>query len=356
MRYKFPRLAFLKKQSGEPNPLYTQSWVYSGITAYFSSNEEFDRLEFVDEDIYPPIYDYQRSMAVNDGRIYGNVYEGNVNDWFSEGLSKNVKVVTGHVINEKINNTDVIGFDYWDVRTYTEFQNPIFYNEINRLPLSAARYDVVIATGMLRDYREKFLQIFRNRCTNLSVVTDDNQDVYPTDLRFGNLGFEVYLNKLGADKFTNYTPHHSFFDMNESRALDHMPHKKIYQTSLVNAILESSVHDTTSPFLTEKTYKSIAHSRPFVILGDTNSLEKLKSQGFQTFSDFCDESYDKLPDLEKRIKACTQALIELVDACKINPKKIDDICAYNQNLFFSRKRHFDNLAEFGGICLEKIYN
>jgi hypothetical protein len=45
-------------------------------------------------------------------------------------------------------------------------------------------------------------------------------------------------------------------------------------------------------FLTEKTFKPIAMQHPFMIYGQTNSLDLLHQLGFETFENLFDESYD----------------------------------------------------------------
>lgn len=47
-------------------------------------------------------------------------------------------------------------------------------------------------------------------------------------------------------------------------------------------------------FITEKTYRAIAYKKPFVIVGNRNSLKKLKDLGFQTFDKWWSEEYDTL--------------------------------------------------------------
>ena len=54
-------------------------------------------------------------------------------------------------------------------------------------------------------------------------------------------------------------------------------------------------------FLTEKIYKPIAGHQPFMVIGGTGILAYLKSQGFETFDNLFDESYDTEPDLEKKL-------------------------------------------------------
>jgi hypothetical protein len=361
MRSRFTRLNFFKKieslRSTSSKQLYfhTQSWVYKAIVAYFSSIDKIADLEFAAEIINSPVYDYPGPEKIKDDMIYGNVYEGDPSYWFENNWSRSVKIVTGHDIDETRGNVHIIGFDYWDIKTHNDFRDPIWYDEINRSSVIAADYDVMIATGQMRRHRKIFLEILRDCDLGLLVVTDDHQSIYPTDLRFGNLGFEVFLNKLGTDKFSSHAPTESFFDGNQGVCLDHLPHRKMYQSSRVNAILETTAFDTTTPFLTEKTFKCLIHSRPFVLFGDTNSLKKLRGKGFRTFSEFCDESYDTITDTVSRARACVQALAQLVECCRNRPHEIDKICQHNQEVFFSTKRHFDNLARFGKLAIDRLY-
>ena len=55
-------------------------------------------------------------------------------------------------------------------------------------------------------------------------------------------------------------------------------------------------------FLTEKTYKAIAGHHPFMLMGACGLLEELKNQGFVTFDNLFDESYDNVQNLEDRLK------------------------------------------------------
>jgi Rps23 Pro-64 3,4-dihydroxylase Tpa1-like proline 4-hydroxylase len=66
-------------------------------------------------------------------------------------------------------------------------------------------------------------------------------------------------------------------------------------------------------FLSEKTFKVIACNHPFIIMGNKNSMKKLREIGYQTFDGFVDESYDDLPTHER-----LQRIIETI-------KKIDNI-------------------------------
>jgi hypothetical protein len=72
------------------------------------------------------------------------------------------------------------------------------------------------------------------------------------------------------------------------------------------------VNETHQPgnavFITEKTYRSINYCRPFIINGDSGSLQYLKEMGFQTFDKFWDESYDTESSDHERINKITKII------------------------------------------------
>ncbi len=83
-----------------------------------------------------------------------------------------------------------------------------------------------------------------------------------------------------------------------------------HNTSFVNIVTESLIHPS-SIFFSEKTYKPIFCAQPFILLGNTNSLKKLKERGFQTFDKWWDESYDLERDFTKRLEKIVDVMIEI---------------------------------------------
>lgn len=66
----------------------------------------------------------------------------------------------------------------------------------------------------------------------------------------------------------------------------------MYNQSALEIINESFFDSNNTLFLTEKTYRPIAYGKMFLLCGQRHSLEYLKSQGFETFNELFDESYD----------------------------------------------------------------
>lgn len=87
--------------------------------------------------------------------------------------------------------------------------------------------------------------------------------------------------------------------------------------------------------LTEKTFKPIAMQQPFVIASCRNSLEYLKSYGFETFSSVWDESYDSADD-EHRCSKIAELLkyLEQQDKQELQ-KQCAPIVEHNFNHFYS---------------------
>lgn len=70
-------------------------------------------------------------------------------------------------------------------------------------------------------------------------------------------------------------------------------------------IVTETVFDYPYPYITEKTYRSIACLRPFIMIGPYHTLNFVRSLGFKTFSAIIDEDYDSIRDPIKRfISVC----------------------------------------------------
>lgn len=75
-----------------------------------------------------------------------------------------------------------------------------------------------------------------------------------------------------------------------------------YNETAFSLVLESARSwDDMVMFLTEKTYKPISSHHPFIIFGFPGSLKYLQKQGFQTFDNIFDESYDNEANFDKKL-------------------------------------------------------
>jgi hypothetical protein len=106
---------------------------------------------------------------------------------------------------------------------------------------------------------------------------------------------------------------------------------------------ETDFDNSSTPFLSEKTWRPILNLQPFIYVGNYKSLEKLRSLGFKTFSPFIDEDYDLIKDqrwrfiaIEKEIKKFATMPIEEIHQWYYS---ITDILIHNQNVLKSYTNH-----------------
>ena len=110
--------------------------------------------------------------------------------------------------------------------------------------------------------------------------------------------------------------------------------------------------DGTRLFITEKTFKPIRIGMPFVTVANPGTLEYLKSLGFQTFSEWIDESYDGENNEDKKINTVVK---EVVRFSKMKPtdrlsirKEMESVLLHNKKLVEEMtygKTHIEDILE-----------
>lgn len=75
-----------------------------------------------------------------------------------------------------------------------------------------------------------------------------------------------------------------------------------YKNSYFSIVSETCFFEDVGRFLTEKTFKTIAHKHPFLMIGPHRTMAALRDLGYKTFHPFIDESYDEVEDHLLRMK------------------------------------------------------
>lgn len=89
-----------------------------------------------------------------------------------------------------------------------------------------------------------------------------------------------------------------------------------------------------APFVTEKTWKSVAMQHPFMIVGEPGTLQHLHSLGFETFENLWSESYDMTQSISDRIDQVVENVVQynMTPLCPLTLQKLE----HNRNHFFNR--------------------
>jgi len=106
-------------------------------------------------------------------------------------------------------------------------------------------------------------------------------------------------------------------------------------------------------FISEKTYKPIYNLHPFINVGGPGILKLLRDDGYATFPELFDESYDEIKNCSDRIK---QIITEVEKFCNKDSKVLDDI--YSSKTFQDKLLHnFNNFINRKGMeQIKKLIN
>jgi hypothetical protein len=100
----------------------------------------------------------------------------------------------------------------------------------------------------------------------------------------------------------------------------HNDHRRVnptlYDQSYCHIVLETlfDADGSHGTFLTEKTYKAIKYSQPFVIVGPPGSLKALREQGYRVFDHAVDNSYDDIVDNTLRWLAVKRTIKQIKES------------------------------------------
>jgi len=104
-------------------------------------------------------------------------------------------------------------------------------------------------------------------------------------------------------------------------------------------IVSETLFRANCNYITEKTFKPIAHGHPFIMYGRPYTLKYLKEIGFKTFDPYINESYDLIEDNEIRFEMIVNEIKRLNELSIIELDKmiedVTDILIHNQNHLIS---------------------
>lgn len=114
---------------------------------------------------------------------------------------------------------------------------------------------------------------------------------------------------------------------------------------MIEVVLET-LFDDTRQHLTEKTLRPIACGHPFILAATPNSLQYLRSYGFETFDGLIDETYDTISDPIQRLHAIVSSMKQLLTADANVHAQLKSIAARNKKRFFSAEFQQHVIDEF----------
>ena len=149
------------------------------------------------------------------------------------------------------------------------------------------------------------------------------------------LGFEP-AHATHARSVEHILPYAPFDNTNLARNLSQDIYHDTYCSIIGETIFQHYRTQTVPLMITEKTYGACANLHMFIIAGAMGSLGLLKKQGFETFNDIWDESYDNIVNTKDRLLAVCETInyVNTLDMPTIYAKCKDRLL-HNQNLIYT---------------------
>ena len=112
-------------------------------------------------------------------------------------------------------------------------------------------------------------------------------------------------------------------------------------------------------FPTEKTFRTIGMSQPFLVYSSVHFLQYLREQGYQTFGSVLDESYDELADDRQRQQAVFNELNRLDKMAdhEFYPliNQLNEIARFNHGHFMARQNNLLHCTYFEDLVLQSLF-
>jgi hypothetical protein len=165
--------------------------------------------------------------------------------------------------------------------------------------------------------------------------------------------------KKGVDTINEKSPFLLDFTFTESSQIEHnyfknpFPQHRVihkidlfaieehYKNIFCEIICETRFAQPMATY-SEKIHQAISYYKPFIVVGPPHTLKYLKSQGFQTFNEFWDESYDNIENHEKRLVKIFDLITEIdsmtITQCNELYERMMPILSYNQKLLKTKIR------------------
>ena len=230
----------------------------------------------------------------------------------------------------------------------------------NYRPWRLQLYAELVKQGLLDNFKYSFYNIFP-----YGEVKYYSQDVMISDLQKNN--FEVdesvkqWLSKVPYTLDDTDNVLNKWADATYSAILDadfHVLIETHYDLSYYVPGYVNYKRGLAPSSITEKTNKPIACGKPFIVFSTPYFLEDLRLLGFQTFSPYINEDYDKEVDNTKRLNMIVEEIKRISNLPANEYKELLDNClsiaAKNREILLSKKDNsaFNSLFDFLRIHFE----
>lgn len=220
------------------------------------------------------------------------------------------------------------------------------HNTWFKQPQSQRQVDFTCLIGRSSPQRDRFVELLQKRCSSRHYVLN-----YGGTELGGNLPVYDIRHRL---KHWNVCENIDFGTLatqaiNVGRSLSTINHAGKFSIAV-----ETNIEDYPEYHLTEKTLRSVMLGQPFIVVSGPGFLANMRQDGFHTFGDLWDESYDHEPDTEKRLQKIVDTINYISNEFdwQANQTILDNRIMHNITNFWSKNIFVDPVTKFLSVFNE----
>lgn len=127
---------------------------------------------------------------------------------------------------------------------------------------------------------------------------------------------------------------------------------QVMKHTFFNLVVEAYYSDymINYPFVTEKIWRNLVYRKPFICVGQKDTLKQLHHWGYKTFHPWIDEQYDNLDD-DNRIFAIFDQVKKL---CSMSDTELTSMCNELEHIHDHNIKNFHRRCEDFGTYLRQL--
>ena len=99
--------------------------------------------------------------------------------------------------------------------------------------------------------------------------------------------------------------------LDDSEEYTRMP-RNFMSDSYLNMVTDTFYEPTVGTFISEKVFNAIRHQQMFMMMSPPHTLQYLRDDGYKTFGNYIDESYDTMENSYHRLMSLTKSFTDFV--------------------------------------------
>jgi hypothetical protein len=222
---------------------------------------------------------------------------------------------------------DVIYVDYFLWRTYCELELKK-NNSVNMQWNPDAKQFLFLTGKPNKINRIRLLwklhkqNLLPHAIWSLFVDHENKQSIYKHVPELEYRDFELFVTQFASNPDQIQVVQNSNMDLHYGGIpFDH----NLFQRTRFRLIAETGMQHP-KPWITEKTWITIANNHPFIMAGDSGTCQRLQQMGFRTFENYLELSgYDNISEPEQRLDAVVENAKHLLTSTKHDQAMFADV-------------------------------